>query len=123
MISLPELLSRWQRLAHRVRYLRVKTSIQLKGTYWWHFSGAAAYVELTSFPAYSRAKPGLGEHRNRSKFQTVLSPPPPNPETDFARKTSGRSAPALGASFSDIDGVATAGETPVTVEHYLGLTP
>jgi hypothetical protein len=28
-----------------------------------------------------------------------------------------------GLSPADIDGTATAGETPVTVAHYLGLTP
>ena len=28
-----------------------------------------------------------------------------------------------GLKPADIDGIATAGETPVTVEHYLGLTP
>jgi 3-oxoacyl-[acyl-carrier-protein] synthase III len=28
-----------------------------------------------------------------------------------------------GLKPSDIDGVATAGETPVTITHYLGITP
>ena len=28
-----------------------------------------------------------------------------------------------GLKAADIDGIATAGETPVTVAHYLGLTP
>ena len=28
-----------------------------------------------------------------------------------------------GLKPADIDGIATAGETPVTVAHYLGLTP
>src|SRR5215468_11277747 len=31
--------------------------------------------------------------------------------------------PDAGLKPADIDGIATAGETPVTVAHYLGLTP
>src|ERR1700741_4950826 len=42
---------------------------------------------------------------------------------DFHARTALKNMADAGLNPADIDGIATAGETPVTVAHYLGLTP